>query len=589
MRRLELLAPAANKDIAIQAILHGADAVYIGGPSHGARKKASNSIEDIKDVVSFAHRFGAHVYVTVNTLVYEHELKSVEKLCRDLYIIGVDALIVQDMALLRLNIPPIALHASTQCDIRTPEKAKFLQDSGFSQIVLARELSLREIKKISESVEVPVECFIHGALCVSYSGRCGASQVSLGRSANRGECAQMCRLPYTLTNGRGEIIEKDKYLLSLRDFNASDNIEELILSGVSSFKIEGRLKDMAYVKNVTAAYRQIIDRVISKYPEKYCRSSFGKSEITFTPDLYKSFNRGFTDYFLNGRGKSKMASLKTPKSMGKVIRNVSELNNGDGISFFNSSGEYEGVGVNRIDKGRIVGSRPFVLPKGTVIHRTFDRKWETLMQSDTAKRTVSIDIEIDETGVTARDERGLSVRVGLDAEKSEARKPMDVKPIFSKLGGTNYKLNRFENRLDVYTFIPASQLTAIRRELIATLDRANLSNYKFDYRKEEKPSKFPYDTLDARDNVANSLARKFYEQHGVKKMARALEIEKPADQQEVMTTRYCLRRELGCCLKDKTVGEKQKKRYEEPLTINSGNNKFRLEFDCARCEMKVIR
>lgn len=248
MRPLELLAPAADRNVAVQAILHGADAVYMGGPSHGARKKASNSIDDIREVVSFAHRYRARVYVTVNTLVYGHELKSVEKLCRELYDAGVDALIVQDMSLLRLNLPPLALHASTQCDTRTPDKARFLQDVGFSQIVLARELSLDEIREIASSVTVSLECFVHGALCVSYSGRCGASLMSLGRSANRGECAQMCRLPYTLRNGRGEVVEKDKYLLSLRDFNASGRIEELILAGVSSFKIEGRLKDADYVK-----------------------------------------------------------------------------------------------------------------------------------------------------------------------------------------------------------------------------------------------------------------------------------------------------------------------------------------------------
>ncbi|MDE7181041.1 MAG: U32 family peptidase, partial [Muribaculaceae bacterium] len=300
-RPVELLAPAADKEVAFQAILHGADAVYIGGPSHGARSKASNSVEDIAEVVEFAHRFRARVYVTLNTLVYDSEIAEVEKLVDKLYRVGVDALIVQDMALMRMKIPPIALHASTQCDTRTAEKARFLEDVGFSQIVLARELSLREIEDITEAVTVPVECFVHGALCVSYSGRCSASQVTMGRSANRGECAQLCRLPYTLRNGRGEVIERERHLLSLRDFNASHSVERMMLAGVSSFKIEGRMKDASYVKNITAFYRRLIDSIIARYPERFRRSSFGTSEISFTPQLDKSFNRGFTEYFLQGR------------------------------------------------------------------------------------------------------------------------------------------------------------------------------------------------------------------------------------------------------------------------------------------------
>lgn len=588
MRPLELLAPAADRNVAVQAILHGADAVYMGGPSHGARKKASNSIDDIREVVSFAHRYRARVYVTVNTLVYGHELKSVEKLCRELYDAGVDALIVQDMSLLRLNLPPLALHASTQCDTRTPDKARFLQDVGFSQIVLARELSLDEIREIASRVTVPLECFVHGALCVSYSGRCGASQMSLGRSANRGECAQMCRLPYTLRNGRGEVVEKDKYLLSLRDFNASGRVEELILAGVSSFKIEGRLKDADYVKNVTAAYRKAIDSVIARYPDRFRRSSFGASEIAFTPDLSKSFNRGFTEYFLGGRNKFSMASLRTPKSMGEIINDPGQLNNGDGISFFNAAGEYEGVGVNRVENGRVIGSRPFRLPKGAEIHRTLDRRWQNLMSRDTAVRTVSVDISIDDNGISAEDERGVKVRLVLDVEKSPARKPMDPRPVFAKLGGTAYRLGKFENHLDCSTFIPASQLTALRRRLVEALDNANLTTYPYDYRRPETAVPYPGDELDARDNVANPLSRKFYEEHGVKRIIPAIEVERPAGETVVMTTRYCLRRELGCCLKDPSVLQSRRARYEAPLTISTGPHTFRLDFDCRRCEMNVI-
>lgn len=599
IRSLELLAPAADKEVAREAILHGADAVYMGGPSHGARRKASNSIEDIRDTVEFAHQFRARVYVTVNTLVYEKEIPAVEKLVWDLYRAGVDALIVQDMALLRMKLPPMALHASTQCDTRTPQKARFLEDVGFSQIVLARELSLDEIREVCGAVTVPVECFVHGALCVSYSGRCGASQMSLGRSANRGECAQMCRLPYTLVNGEGKVIERDKYLLSLRDFKASAFLEEMIEAGVSSFKIEGRLKDAAYVKNVTAAYRRRIDEVIAANPGKYRRSSFGESEISFTPCLSKSFNRGFTDYFLHGRRPVSMASLLTPKSMGEEIENVGELNNGDGISFFNDRGEYEGVGVNRVSNGRIISSRRFSLPKGVTIHRTFDRRWQTLMAGDTAVRTIAVDIEIDETGVTAHDERDVEVRLPLDVEKMEAKKRLNPEPIFAKLGNTVYRLRSFENNLNVDTFIPASQLTALRRRLIEALDEANIATYPFDRRRPENlEAKYPDATLDARDNVANSLAERFYSEHGVKRMERALEVERQAkpvesgkDKEngmtEVMTTRYCLRRELGVCLRDRSVSPKRRKLFCPPLTIATGPHKFRLDFDCARCEMRV--
>lgn len=589
MRELELLSPAADRNVAIQAILHGADAVYMGGPAFGARKKAANSLEDIREVVDFAHNFRVKVYVTVNTIVYEHELREVENLCRELYKIGVDALIVQDMALLELDLPPIALHASTQCDTRTPSKARFLQDVGFSQIVLARELSLKEIREIHDRVKVPLESFVHGALCVSYSGRCSASHEALKRSANRGECAQMCRLPYTLRNGRGEVLEKDKYLLSLRDFNAYSRLEQLIDAGVSSFKIEGRLKDDAYVRNVTAAYRQAIDRIIEKFPDKYRRSSFGASEIAFRPDLSKSFNRGFTDYFLSGRKKKSMASLRTPKSMGEVIGDVTELNNGDGISFFDLNGQYTGVNVNRVEGGRIISSKPFSLPAGAEIHRTFDRKWTSMLQGETAKRKIKVKVIIDDISVSAADERGLRVALPLDVDKSEARKPMDPRPIFAKLGNTVYELEEFESRLSPDIFIPVSQLTALRRELFALLDKANEAVYPFAYRgNEDESARYPEEQLDARGNVANSRAEKFYRRHGVKKIEKAVEVSQSASGREVMTTRYCLRRELGCCLKDKDVPESKRKRFQGPLTISSGPHKYHLEFDCRRCEMRVI-
>ncbi len=594
MRKLELLAPAADKNVAIEAILHGADAVYMGATSHGARRNASNSLDDIKEVIDFAHQFRARVYVTVNTLVYENEIRKVERLVRDLYEAGTDALIVQDMSLLRMDIPPIALHASTQCDTRTVEKARFLESVGFSQIVLARELSIEEIAEICRSVKVPVECFIHGALCVSYSGRCQASERCLGRSANRGECAQMCRLPYTLRNGRGEVLEKDKYLLSLRDFSTYDRIPDLIRAGASSFKIEGRLKDAAYVKNVTAAYRKIIDKFIAENSKDYCRSSFGRNEISFSPDIHKSFNRGFTGYFLDGRKDVSMAGLLTPKSMGERIRDPKLLRNGDGISYINpSSGKMEGAYVNGFSGSRIRTSSGRLLnPGGLEIRRTFDVEWQKKLDRPTGRRKIAMDILVDEEGISASDERGVFVRIPMDAEKSESHKPMQIDGIFSKLGNTVYEAREIVNNLNPTTFIPASQLTALRRKLVEAADEANIASYPFEYRrKEDKTALFPEKNLVSSDNVANSLAREFYIEHGVTSIVPALEISTQTESGEekspiVMTTRYCLRRELGCCRK-KNIPIGDRKRFVEPLTITSGPHAFILDFDCERCEMKV--
>ncbi len=582
MRELELLAPAANAETAMQAILHGADAVYIGASSHGARKSASNSVEDIRRVAEFAHQFRARVYVTVNTIVYENELKTVQALVWQLYRAGVDAIIVQDMALLRIDLPPIALHASTQCDTRTVGKAKFLEEVGFSQIVLARELTLQEISDICRSISVPVECFVHGALCVSYSGRCHASQKTCGRSANRGECAQICRLPYTLSDGNGKIVTRDRHLLSLKDFNASDRLEELVMAGVSSFKIEGRLKDAAYVKNVTAEYSRLLDGIIARHPEEYRRSSCGKCEISFTPQLDKSFNRGFTHYFLDSRRPTGISQPATPKSMGEIINDVSELNNGDGISWIEPSGEYKGVMVNGVRDGRIIGAKPFSLPKGAVIHRTFDRKFSAQLEKETARRTIALDIELDEAGVTGRDERGISARVSLDAVKDVARKPMEPRGIFEKLGGTVYRLREFANRLDPSTFIPASQLTEVRRRLVEALDTANTATYHYDLRRSENmKARYPSPRLDYRDNVSNSMAERFYRDHGVEEIEPAMETGR-SDGDVVMTTRHCIRRELGACLKEKGA-----RKIPGPLTLTSGRLRFALDFDCARCEMMV--
>ena len=584
-RRLELLAPAANAEIAIEALKHGADAVYMGATSHGARKSAANSIADISQVVNYAHKFRAKVYVTVNTIVYEDEFVEVERLCWKLYRIGVDALIIQDMALLRLNLPPIALHASTQCDIRTVAKARFLEDVGMSQLVLARELTLREIKEIVEAVDIPVECFIHGALCVSYSGRCHISCATTGRSANRGECSQLCRLPYTLKDGNGNVLARDKHLLSLKDFNASQKLEDLVKIGVSSFKIEGRLKEKDYVKNIVTYYRSLLDKIISANSELYERSSYGRSEVKFTAVPDKSFNRGFTDYFLGSRRPEGLASLHTPKSLGEEIKDVKDLHNGDGISFFDKDGNYQGVNVNRVEGNKILPGRKVDIPKNVVIHRTFDVEWQKKLDRETAKRFIWIDIDIDATGICACDERGVEIRLPLDVTTDVARRPMDYKDEFSKLGNTIYRLRNYVSRLDSTVFIPRSEIADLRRRMVESLDRANYATYKYDYRRKEKPeARFPYRNLDFRDNVANSLAEKFYIDHGVNKVERAMETSgrKPGAGTVVMTTRHCVLRELGLC--KRLAG----RHIAEPLTMATGNRTYRLHFNCADCEMEVV-
>lgn len=586
-RPIELLSPAKDVVTGREAILHGADAVYIGASSHGARKSASNSVAEIAELVSFAHGYRAKVYVTVNTLVYEDEIKSVETLIRELYIAGVDALIVQDMGILRMNIPPIELHASTQCDTRSPEKAKFLEEAGFSQIVLARELSLQEIGSICNAVTVPIECFIHGALCVSYSGRCNAGYATAGRSANRGECPQICRLPFTLKDSTGKVICRDKHLLSLRDFNASTSLSDLLSAGVSSFKIEGRLKGTGYVKNITAYYRQLIDKEIAKHPDKYCRSSYGEINLRFTPDPHKSFNRGFTDYFLRNRRPSNIASLLTPKSLGERVVSIKDLQNGDGISYFDRKGNYSGSYVNGVNPdGTVRTSSGERLSVKDGLRLTFDKDWEKLMDGKTSERKIRIDVEIDAGGVTAKDERGNVIRVPIEFEIQSSDREMDMKAPFSKLGNTIYKLNNFTNRLPENSFLPLSYLTSLRREVVAQLDRSNETTYRIRLRRVENPEiAYPVDKLVFSDNVSNSLSRCFYLSHGVKEIEAAMETngaERVKADTVLMTTRHCILRELGMCMRD---GNK----VRQPLTITHSQTVYKLKFDCRRCEMQVLK
>ncbi|MBR5640432.1 MAG: U32 family peptidase [Muribaculaceae bacterium] len=601
---IELLAPAKNADIGIEAIKHGADAVYIGANAFGARAQAGNDIDSIKRLVDFAHQFDARIYCTVNTIVYDHELNDVERMIHNLYHAGVDALIVQDMAILRIDIPPIALHASTQCDIRTPEKAKFLEQMGFSQLVLARELSLEEIKEISDNVKVPLEGFCHGALCVSYSGRCQISQALKGRSANRGECAQFCRLSYDLEDAHGNKLMKSKHLLSLRDFNASDRLQQMIDAGISSFKIEGRLKDVDYVKNVVAYYRQALDRIIDSHDD-LTRSSHGKSEYAFTPNLAKSFNRSFTHYFIDRRhpkNGTKMASLNTPKSQGEYLGKVVTINgnsiildtstplaNGDGLSFIDSNGNYDGVRVNKVSGNRIFLKEQCEINRGDKVYRTFDKAYNDLLSKPSAKRTIDVDFTMwiadSQLCLKACDERGSSVvhSITLDEAPQAALKPQTERQrqVLSKLGDTIFAL-RFCEIMGDY-FIPMSVIAQLRRETIDLLERSHRIAFCRDLRlTEDKTATFPYQHLISSDNVANHIANQFYKEHGVKTIEPALECS-DYQGQALMTTRYCLRRELGACLK-----KKGRDKLPSPLFLRNGKTLLKVNCDCSRCEMKII-
>ena len=603
MRRIELLAPARDASVAIEAIKCGADAVYIGADSHGARAAAGNTVEDIAEVVKFAHQYNARVYVTLNTIIYENEIGAVEKLVARLYDAGVDALIVQDMGVLRMNIPPIALHASTQCDTRDARKAVFLEKVGFSQIVLARELSLQEINKIYQSVNVPLEVFVHGALCVSYSGDCQASCVAMGRSANRGECAQMCRLPYTLEDGKGKVLLENKHLLSLKDMNRSSYIKDMIEAGVSSFKIEGRLKDVGYVKNTVAYYRQAIDEVIADNPGKYQRASTGKSVYNFTPALEKSFNRGFTDYFLQAQDE-KIASINTPKSQGEkvgVVKTVrgkeiiasldKPLNNGDGLGYFDENGVLTGFRLNKIEGNKLYPATMINLKPGTLLYRNKDKAWDDLLIADGVSRNIAVKMVIKSTAdgiaLDLYDERGNNVSLPLTVECQDAKSPQEEsrRRVLSKTGNTIYRVEEIEDNLG-NVFVPASVLTDLRRKALDLLDKVQITRYKTDKRIEEDRSvSLPYgNVLTYHDNVANSLSHEFYCEHGATQIESAIEVQKEINGEiVVMNTRYCLRREMGCCLK-KPNGKK----WDGPLYLQSANNRFRLDFDCKECRMKVV-
>ncbi len=601
-RPIELLAPAKNLECGIEAINHGADAVYIGAPRFGARAAAGNSLVDIEALVQYAHLYNVRIYVTVNTILRDDELKETEAMIWDLYRVGVDALIVQDMGLTQLNLPPILLHVSTQMDNRTVEKVRFLADAGFRQVVLARELSVNEISRIHAACpDTLLEVFIHGALCVSYSGQCYVSEACFGRSANRGECAQFCRLQFDMTDADGKVIEKGKHLLSLKDMNQSDNLEELLDSGASSLKIEGRLKDVSYVKNVTAYYRQKLDALFKRRKE-YVRASSGSVKLAFRPQLDKSFSRGFTDYFAHGRNPG-IFSFNTPKSLGEEVGTVKEIrgnyltvagvkafSNGDGLCYLDAQGRLQGFRVNRVENNKLFPQEmPRIKPK-TVLYRNFDQEFDRIMQKKSAERKLAVDVSLAENNfgftLTMSDEDGNSVSMALSKDKELARTPQHDNLInqLGKLGNTPFVPRNIEVDLSENWFIPSSELAELRRATVEKLLALRRINYHRElWRMPETEHPYPQKELTYLGNVMNKEAAAFYQKHGVEKIAPAFEMEHP-EGAALMFCKHCLRYSMGWC----PVHHKVKSPYREPYYLVSGDGKkFRLQFDCKNCQMKV--
>ena len=601
-RKIELLAPAKNLECGIAAIDHGADAVYIGAPKFGARAAAVNSLEDIAALVEYAHLYNARIYVTVNTILKDEELQETEKMIWALFRAGVDALIVQDMGITGLNLPPIPLHASTQMDNRTVEKVRFLADAGFRQVVLARELSLREISKIHEACpDVPLEIFVHGALCVSYSGQCYVSQACFGRSANRGECAQFCRLPFSLVDAEGRVIVKDKHLLSLKDLNQSDELEALLDAGASSFKIEGRLKDVSYVKNVTAAYRRKLDAIFARRKE-YARASSGSCRYAFNPQLDKSFSRGFTHYYLHGRTKD-VFSFDTPKSLGEEMGTMKEargnyltvaglksFNNGDGVCYIDEQGRLQGFRINRVEGNKLYPQEmPRIKPR-TVLYRNFDQEFEKILVRKSSERRIAVSVRLTDTpfgfALTLTDEDDNSVTLSLAREKEPARTPQEenLKTQLAKFGNTPFEAVRIDIDFAGNWFLPASVLADFRRQAVEKLISARRINYRRElFVLKPTAHAFPQSTLTYLGNVMNAQAVSFYAGHGVASIAPAFE-RAPAEKAVLMFCKHCLRYSMGWC----PVHQRERSPYREPYYLVSTDGKrFRLEFDCKNCQMKV--
>jgi putative protease len=606
-KKIEILAPAKDLIHGMAAINSGADAVYIGAPQFGARSNATNSIEDVAELVKYAHLFNAQVFVVINTILYDNELETCRKMIFELYDIGVDALIVQDMAIMEMDLPPIVLHASTQANNRDANKIKFLKDAGMKRVVLARELNLHQIKEISEASDVELEFFVTGALCVSFSGNCYMSVANGERSANRGSCAQNCRLPYNLIDGHGDTLIKNSHLLSIKDFDVSDQIPNLIEAGVISFKIEGRLKDIVYVKNNVSYLRQRLDAFLEQNGDKYQKASSGKCTYTFESSLDKSFNRGYTDYFVNERHQA-IGSWESPKSkgqyIGKLIKTVGNsyeienghlLNNGDGLCFINENNEADGIYVNRAENGFVFPNVLKEIKDGTFIYRNNDAAFIKIVErEDSAVRKISTSLLLfeNENGfeLTATDEDGNVSSVTLVHPKETTKNNESIEENFkinlAKTGFTPYVADEISVVFSRNWFLPISKINEMRRTVFEQLSEIRLANYHREEHQLVKTSHpYPETKLDFMYNVANKLARKFYERHGVTEIEKAFELQWDPGKSRVMTTKYCIKYELEKC--PKYHKDTMETKLKEPLVLKQGELEYKLKFNCKPCEMEI--
>ena len=605
-KKIEILSPAKNLVQGMAAINAGADAVYIGAPQFGARSNATNSLEDIEELVKYAHLFKAQVFVVVNTILYEHELEDCKKLIHTLYAIGVDALIVQDMAIMEMDLPPIVIHASTQANNRDPKHVKFLKDAGMKRVVLARELNLDQIKDISNETDVELEFFVSGALCVSFSGNCYMSVANGERSANRGSCAQNCRLPYNLVDGTGKTLIANSHLLSIKDLDLSNQLPNLIEAGITSFKIEGRLKDMVYVKNNTSFLRKKLDAFLENN-ETYQKASSGRTFYNFEAEMDRSFNRGYTDYFVNKRTE-KIGTWESPKSQGQligkllevkangyVIENSELLNNGDGLFFLNENNEPDGAQVNIIINNIVVPNTLKTLKPGTIIYRNSDANFNKLVErDDSAIRKIGVVLKFTETNtgfqLVAIDEDGHESFSTFEAEKELAKNEEstipNIKKNLAKTGNTPFIIDDINVEFSNNWFLPISKINEIRRVVLEQLIDIRIKEYQrieIQIKKTDHP--YPVSQLDFTYNVSNNLARAFYKRHGVTDIEKAFELQWDPGKSRVMVTKYCVKYELGKCARfqKETMGEK----VVEPLILKQGELEYKLKFNCKPCEMEI--
>lgn len=601
---LELLSPAGSADIGIAAVDHGADAVYIGAPKFSARADAGVGFAEIARLIRHAHLYYARVYVALNTILTDREIAESLDIIREVYHLGADGLIIQDAGLLELDLPPIPLIASTQMHNSTPEKVRFLEDAGFQRVILARELSLGEIADIRRKTKrIELEAFVHGALCVSYSGQCYMSQAVTGRSGNRGVCAQPCRSRYTLIDGSGNVIQKNKFLLCLKDLNLMDMIPELIANGVTSFKIEGRYKGIEYVKNVTAAYRQTIDRFISTHAG-YRKTSSGACSLTFTPDPDRTFNRGYTRYFISGTGE-KVASIDTQKSIGQYLGEITgtgkdffrmtrhDLQNGDGLCFFTKNNDLSGFRVERVEKDKIYPNSMKGLVTGVRLHRNHDTAFIKVLKKSPGHRRIAVEMDFRQEDtclrLVAQDEDGNRAEAVKEVLFEPSRDPVQMKIQMEKhlttTGNTPYRVVKLTIKPEAPGFFPASLLNCIRRNALEALTQIRFEacpRPNIALTPDNTP--YPIKNLDFHANVFNALARRFYERHGANVTEPAFEALADITGKTVMTTRYCIRRQLHLCPKAQHPDRLPK----EPLLLRDAHHTYRLEFDCGKCRMYVI-